>query len=45
VEFIESDVLKGLPFDDNTFDYVHQGYMAEMYTMDLWYFMTSEIIR
>ncbi|CAI2163990.1 17655_t:CDS:2 [Funneliformis geosporum] len=45
VQFIQGDVLTGLPFDDNTFDYVHQGHMADVYTMDQWYFIITEIIR
>ncbi|CAI2163991.1 17656_t:CDS:2 [Funneliformis geosporum] len=45
VQFVQGDVLTGLPFDDNTFDYVHQGHMLDVYTMDQWHFIITEIIR
>ncbi|CAI2165277.1 17044_t:CDS:2 [Funneliformis geosporum] len=45
LEFVEGDVLKGLPFDDNTFDFVHQETMGLSWTLDNWPFVISEIIR
>ncbi|CAI2163993.1 17657_t:CDS:2 [Funneliformis geosporum] len=45
LQFVQGDVLTGLPFDDNTFDYVHQGHMLDVYTMDQWHFIITEIIR
>ncbi|CAG8449091.1 5449_t:CDS:2 [Funneliformis caledonium] len=45
VQFTQGDVLDGLPFDDNTFDYVHQGHMVDVYTLDQWHFAITEIIR
>ncbi|CAI2163988.1 17653_t:CDS:2 [Funneliformis geosporum] len=41
----EVNVLNGLPFEDNSFDYVHQGNMVEVYTIDQWNFIISELIR
>ncbi|CAI2163989.1 17654_t:CDS:2 [Funneliformis geosporum] len=45
VEFVQGDILEGLPFEDNTFDYVHQGNMVEIYTLGQWRFITMELIR
>ncbi|CAG8450229.1 13512_t:CDS:2 [Funneliformis mosseae] len=45
LEFIEGDVLNGLPFDDNTFDFVHQETMGLSWTKDNWPFVISEYIR
>ncbi|CAG8449136.1 5452_t:CDS:2 [Funneliformis caledonium] len=45
VEFMQVDVLNGLPFEDNTYDYVHQGNMVEVYTIEQWNFIISELIR
>ncbi|CAG8449074.1 5448_t:CDS:2 [Funneliformis caledonium] len=45
VQFKLGDVLEGLPFDDNTFDYVHQGHMVDVFTLDQWHFAITEIIR
>ncbi|GET01672.1 S-adenosyl-L-methionine-dependent methyltransferase [Rhizophagus clarus] len=45
VEFRQGDVLDTLPYDDNTFDYVHQGNMLSVFTFDEWHFVIRELIR
>ncbi|CAG8439492.1 12744_t:CDS:2 [Funneliformis mosseae] len=45
VEFVQGDILEGLPFEDNTFDFVHQGNMVEIFTLGQWRFITMELIR
>ncbi|CAB4489342.1 unnamed protein product [Rhizophagus irregularis] len=45
VEFTQGDVLKGLPFSDNTFDYVHQGNMLSVFTFEEWHSVIQELIR
>ena len=36
VEFIKTNVLDGLPFPDNQFDYVHISFMNFSFTEDQW---------
>ncbi|CAG8627556.1 632_t:CDS:2, partial [Dentiscutata erythropus] len=43
--FVKANVLDGLPFDDNTFDYVFQRYMFGGYPQEKWPFVISEIVR
>ncbi|CAG8647555.1 20289_t:CDS:2 [Gigaspora margarita] len=43
--FVKANVLDGLPFDDNTFDYVFQRYMFGGYPQEKWPFVISEILR
>ncbi|CAI2169412.1 16098_t:CDS:2 [Funneliformis geosporum] len=45
LEFIESDIFKGLPFPDNVFDFVHQGSMLFAVKADQWNFVISELVR
>ncbi|RIA89156.1 hypothetical protein C1645_694656, partial [Glomus cerebriforme] len=45
VEFKQGDVLKGLPYSDNTFDYVHQGNMLSIFTLEEWQIVIQELIR
>ncbi|GBB96171.1 hypothetical protein RclHR1_00270017 [Rhizophagus clarus] len=45
VEFRQGDVLKGLPYSDNTFDYVHQGNMLSVFTFEEWHSVIQELIR
>jgi len=43
--FIKSNIFDGLPFPDNTFDYVHQSNMMLSIRKDQWPFIIDEIIR
>ncbi|CAH1757755.1 6862_t:CDS:2 [Entrophospora sp. SA101] len=43
--FIKSNIFDGLPFPDNTFDYVHQSNMMLSIRKDKWPFIIDEIIR
>jgi ubiquinone/menaquinone biosynthesis C-methylase UbiE len=45
VEFRQGDILNRLPYDDNTFDYVHQGNMVSVFTTEEWRFVIQELIR
>ncbi|EXX59694.1 uncharacterized protein OCT59_011245 [Rhizophagus irregularis] len=45
VEFRQGDVLNTLPYDDNTFDYVHQANMLSVFTIEEWFFVIQELIR
>nr|CAG8470995.1 7833_t:CDS:2 [Entrophospora candida] len=42
---IRHDILDGLPFPDDTFDFVHQKYMVQSLTIDQWSFVIDELIR
>jgi len=35
-EFLNVNIFDGLPFEDNTFDFVHQRFMMFAYTIDNW---------
>ncbi|CAG8642813.1 16354_t:CDS:2 [Funneliformis mosseae] len=35
-EFIQCDVLEGLPFEDETFDFVHVRFLIPAFTQDQW---------
>ncbi|CAG8520408.1 23509_t:CDS:2 [Cetraspora pellucida] len=43
--FIKANILEGLPFEDNTFDYVFQRFMSYAYTKDEWPRAIDEIFR
>ncbi|CAG8714992.1 18390_t:CDS:2, partial [Racocetra fulgida] len=43
--FVKANVLDGLPFDDNTFDYVFQRYMIGGYPKEKWPFVINELVR
>ncbi|RIA99728.1 S-adenosyl-L-methionine-dependent methyltransferase [Glomus cerebriforme] len=45
LEFIQADMLNGLPYPDNEFDFVHQETMLLMLTPDQWNYAISEIVR
>lgn len=45
VSFTQCDILAGIPFENDTFDYVHQGNMLSVFTLDEWQFVVSELIR
>ncbi|CAH1758565.1 3078_t:CDS:2 [Entrophospora sp. SA101] len=42
---IRHDILDGLPFPDDTFDFVHQKHMTQSLTIDQWSFVIDELIR
>jgi len=42
VEFIQSDTLEGLPFDDNTFDFIFQRKMLMSYLKKDWDYVIAE---
>ncbi|CAG8721197.1 15196_t:CDS:2 [Cetraspora pellucida] len=43
--FIKANVLEGLPFEDNTFDFVFQRYLVASYPKDKWPFIVNELVR
>ncbi|EFH80508.1 class I SAM-dependent methyltransferase [Ktedonobacter racemifer] len=43
--FIQGDVLKGLPFSDNDFDFTHQRLMVAALPARIWPFVVSELTR
>ncbi|RIB23369.1 S-adenosyl-L-methionine-dependent methyltransferase [Gigaspora rosea] len=43
--FVKANVLEGLPFEDNTFDFVFQRFMTGGYTKDKWPYVMNEIAR
>ncbi|CAG8577362.1 1968_t:CDS:2 [Funneliformis caledonium] len=45
LNFIEADILDGLPFPDNEFDFVHQDTMTRILQKNQWEFILSELIR
>ncbi|CAG8466447.1 9647_t:CDS:2 [Acaulospora colombiana] len=45
VEFIQANVLKGLPFTDNTFDFVMIRLMIFAFTLEEWEKAISEAVR
>lgn len=45
VNFVQTNILKGLPFEDNTFDYVHCRFMIFDIVECQWDFVYNEIRR
>ncbi|GER84401.1 hypothetical protein KTAU_30370 [Thermogemmatispora aurantia] len=45
VQFLYSDVLKGLPFDDNSFDLVHQRLLISAIPVRSWPAVVRELVR
>ncbi|CAG8751915.1 19198_t:CDS:2, partial [Gigaspora margarita] len=43
--FVQANVLKGIPFENNTFDFVFQRFMAGGYTKENWPYVMNEIVR
>ncbi|CAG8609550.1 22541_t:CDS:2 [Gigaspora rosea] len=43
--FIKANVLEGIPFEDNTFDFVFQRYLVFGYPKEKWPFIMNEIVR
>nr|CAG8616449.1 356_t:CDS:2 [Entrophospora candida] len=42
---IRHNILDGLPFPDDTFDFVHQKHMTQSLKIDQWSFVIDELIR
>ena len=45
VEFLQTSILNGLPYADNTFDYVFCRFMIFAFTLKDWKFAIKEICR
>ncbi|CAG8691679.1 5121_t:CDS:2 [Cetraspora pellucida] len=45
VTFVHINALEGLPFKDNTFDYIFQRFLVVSYPRDKWDFIISELVR
>lgn len=45
VEFLQANVVKGLPYEDNTFDYVICRFMNFSYTVNDWKIVINEMSR
>ena len=45
VEFLQRDVLNGLPFQDNSIDYVHQELLVAGVPSDRWQSLINDIVR
>src|SRR3954449_63178 len=43
--FIETNLLDGLPYEDNTFDYVHMRYLIAAFSKTDWDIAIHELIR
>ncbi|CAG8760834.1 23171_t:CDS:2, partial [Gigaspora margarita] len=44
-EFIRANAQEGLPFDNNTFDFVFQRFLFIGYTIEKWSYVINEIVR
>ena len=45
LKFVQCDTLKGLPFEDNYFDYVHQKFLNGAFLVKDWPIALKELIR
>src|SRR5688572_8809464 len=45
VDFVHGNILDGLPFQDNTFDYVHQRLLIVGIPLDQWQGLVDEMVR
>ncbi|CAG8658909.1 8846_t:CDS:2 [Gigaspora rosea] len=43
--FVKANILEGLPFEDNTFDFVFQRYLVSAYSKDKWPYVINELVR
>ncbi|CAG8805059.1 31687_t:CDS:2, partial [Gigaspora margarita] len=43
--FVKANVLDGLPFDNNTFDFVFQRYLVSGYPKEKWPYVINELVR
>ncbi|CAG8647046.1 15565_t:CDS:2, partial [Dentiscutata heterogama] len=44
-EFVKADAQEGLPFDDDTFDFVFQRFLLIGYAKEKWPYVINEIVR
>ncbi len=45
VKFIQGNILDGLPFQDNSVDYIHQRYLAAAIPYDKWPSLINDMVR
>ncbi|CAI2185454.1 6682_t:CDS:2, partial [Funneliformis geosporum] len=45
ISFVRGNVLEGLPFDDNTFDFVHQRFLVAAIPLNDWQNLVNELVR
>lgn len=45
VQFVEANLLDGLPYNDNTFDYVHMRFLITAFSKQEWERALKEIVR
>ena len=45
VHFVQGNILDGLPFPDNSFDYVHQRLLILGIPSDKWQSVVNDIVR
>lgn len=45
LNFIHANIVEGLPFQENHFDFVYLNIVEPRYTLDQWTFIFSELIR
>ncbi|CAG8745818.1 4408_t:CDS:2 [Gigaspora rosea] len=43
--FVKANALNGLPFDNNTFDFVFQRYLVSGYPKEKWPYVINELVR
>ncbi|CAG8577066.1 13658_t:CDS:2, partial [Gigaspora rosea] len=43
--FVKGNVLEGLPFEDNTFDFVFQRFLVGGYPKEKWPYVINELVR
>ncbi|CAG8615128.1 16713_t:CDS:2, partial [Dentiscutata erythropus] len=43
--FVKANVLEGLPYEDNTFDFVFQRYLISGYSKENWPYVINELVR
>ncbi|CAG8553018.1 16102_t:CDS:2 [Dentiscutata erythropus] len=43
--FVKANVLEGIPFDDNTFDFIFQRYLVSAYSKEKWPYVINELVR
>lgn len=44
-DFMEANILDGLPFEDNVFDYVHMRFLITSFSANDWKVAINEIVR
>ncbi|PKK72939.1 S-adenosyl-L-methionine-dependent methyltransferase [Rhizophagus irregularis] len=44
-DFMEANILDGLPFEDNVFDYVHMRFLITSFSANDWKIAINEIVR